>query len=297
MSPDPSPDMWDDATSTDPPDPAEQALRKALGTMDSLEPPPDDLFVQRALLRGRAATARRRSTLLGAAAAVVVVGTVGGTWYAANHGLGPGSGTTASAGGAASDSEAKANQDASGGAAFGSGGSAPPAAPGGPAVAPMRDASTWFAGPSTAVTQAFDAVWPTIASRWPDTFSGAYATDATNSRIVVAETAPDPQLEAFVRAAMPSPSDVEFTTAEHSFAEKQRVADQVVNDTASWRSRGVQVYSVWQDGRADQVIVVANEGSTPGVVVRRYGDIVRVVPAIASPAEPSNGATLPDLHP
>ncbi|MCU1538335.1 MAG: hypothetical protein JWP82_2686, partial [Humibacillus sp.] len=58
----------------------ERRLRKALGTVDDLEPPRDDLFVQRALLRGRARTARRRTSVLGAAAAVVVVGAVGGAW-------------------------------------------------------------------------------------------------------------------------------------------------------------------------------------------------------------------------
>ncbi|MGW5240995.1 hypothetical protein ACWEOW_18835 [Monashia sp. NPDC004114] len=276
------------------PDPAEQALRKALGTMNELEPPQDDLFVQRALLRGRAATARRRSALMGAAAAFVVLGSVGGTWYAANHGLTANSATSAGAGEAGS--EAKAPADASGGSGYSSGGNAPDV-PRGPAVAPQGTASVWFEGPSTPVTQGFDSVWPSIASRWPDTFSGAYTTDATNTHLVVAETQPNPALEALVRGAMPSPSDVEFTTATHSFAQKEQVAQQVVDDTAFWRSQGVEVYSVRQDGRADQVVVVADEGSTPGVIARHYGDIVRVVPASPAPPTAPNASSLPNLHP
>ncbi|GAB3046836.1 hypothetical protein GCM10027053_00670 [Intrasporangium mesophilum] len=274
------------------PDPAEQALRKALGTMNDLEPPRDDLFVQRALLRGRAATARRRSALIGAAAAFVVLGSVGGTWYAANHSLTANSATSAGAGEAGS--EAKAPADASGGSGYSSGGEPVPRAP---AVASQGTTSVWFEGPSTPVTQGFDFVWPSIASRWPDTFSGAYTTDATNTHLVVAETQPNPALEALVRGAMPSPSDVEFTTATHSFAQKEQVAQQVVDDTASWRSQGVEVYSVRQDGRADRVVVVADEGSTPGVIVRRYGEIVRVVPASPAPSVAPNGGTLPNLHP
>ncbi len=278
------------------PDPAELALRKALGTMNDLEPPRDDLFVQRALLRGRAATARRRSALLGAAAAIVVVGSAGGTWYAANHGL---SSTTASTAGQASDSEAKAGAGTAGGgtgSAYSNGGGAP-AVPRGPVVAPQSASSVWFEGPSTPVTLAFDTVWPSIVSRWPDTFSGAYTTDATNTHLVVAETQPNPALEAAVRAGMPSPSAVEFTTATHSFADKEQVAQQVVADTASWRTQGVQVFSVRQDGRADQVVVAADEGSTPGVIAQHYGDIVRVVPATAASSVAPNGSTLPNLHP
>jgi hypothetical protein len=278
-------------------DPAELALRKALGTMNDLEPPRDDLFVQRALLRGRAATARRRTALLGAAAAFVVVGAVGGTWYAANHGL---TATTASsAGAAAPESEAKAGADTAGGgtgSGYGSGGSAP-TAPRGANVVPQSASSIWFEGPATPVTRAFDSVWPSIISRWPDTFSGAFTTDATNTHLVVAETQPNPALETLVRGAMPAPTDVEFSTATHSFAQKQQVAQQVVDDTASWRSQGVQVYSVRQDGRADQVVVAADEGSTPGAIVRRYGDIVRVVPATAAPSTAPSGSTVPTLHP
>ena len=60
------------------PDQSEQQLRRALRTMNDLEPPTDELFVQRAVIRGRARTHRRRNTLIAAAAALVVVAGGGG---------------------------------------------------------------------------------------------------------------------------------------------------------------------------------------------------------------------------
>src|SRR4051794_17013949 len=96
--------MTDDPTRLPTPEPGrpedgEQRLRKVLGAVDDLEPPRDDLFVQRALLRGRARTSRRRNGVMGAAAAVVIAAAVGGgAWVMGQQG-GPSS--TASAGSAA----------------------------------------------------------------------------------------------------------------------------------------------------------------------------------------------------
>jgi hypothetical protein len=290
----------DDAAHEPPRDaPGELQLRKALATMNDLQPPRDDLFVQRAVLRGRAATARRRSTLVGAAAAFVVVAGVGGGWYAANHGVGSNSTTAASAPEAATDSGEKA-AGGSGAPAQGygsGGGSAPPAQSSPPSVRSTRDASTWFEPPATPVTLAFEAVEPAVVSRWPDLFSGVYATDETNSHLVVALTRPDAALQSLVTGAMPSPSDVDFTTATHSFAEKDRLARQVLRDSGYWRSRGVEIHGVRQDGRADQVVVLADEGATPGVLVAHYGDLLRVVPATAAPpGKLPDATTLPTLH-
>jgi len=292
--------MSDDTTRGQAPEPAELQLRKALATMNDLEPPRDDLFTQRAIMRGRAATARRRSTLLGAAAAVVVVATIGGGWYAANRGLNSsGTSSAASAPEAVTDSGATAGGSPGvGGPAQGYGkGSVPPGRTSPSTVPGMRDATTWFEGPATTQTQAFLAIEPTLVAGWPDVFSGVYATDETNSRLVVALTRRDAALESFVTASMPSPDDVAFTIATHTFTEKDQLAQQVLRDSAFWRSQGVEIYAVRQDGRADQVVVLADERATPGVIVRRYGDLVRVVPSTAAPSVTApGGSTLPTLQ-
>ena len=79
--------MTDDPTRPSATEDGEQRLRKVLGTVDDLEPPRDDLFMQRALLRGRARTSRRRSAMLGAAAAVVVGAVIGGSCALVAHPL------------------------------------------------------------------------------------------------------------------------------------------------------------------------------------------------------------------
>jgi hypothetical protein len=279
------------------PEEGELQLRKALSTMNDLEPPQDDSFAQRALMRGRARTSRRRSTLLGAAAAVVVVGAVGGTWLATNHGS---STSTASAGAA---SEVQRDSSATG---TGSGARSPQslsgsATPGGPGVAPSvpsaRDTNQWFGTLSTRQTSAFDAIEPTVASRWPDVFSGAYAVDATGARVAVVVTRHDTALEAFVAGAMPSPTDVEFVVMSHSLAEKQKVAKEIIDQRMLWRSKGIEIIAVTQDARSDRVVVLADEGSSPGLIAQQYGDIVRVVPSTpATPGKLPDGSTLPPLQ-
>jgi hypothetical protein len=279
------------------PEEGELQLRKALSTMNDLEPPRDDLFAQRALMRGRARTSRRRSTLLGAAAAVVVAGAVGGTWVATNHGA---STSSASAGSApevqkdssasGTDSGARSPQSLSGSAT-----------PGGPGVAPSvpsaRDTNQWFGTLSTRQTNAFDAIEPTVASRWPDVFSGAYAVDAAGARVAVVVTRHDPDLEAFVASAMPSRTDVDFVVMSHSLAEKQKVAKEIVDQRMLWRSKGIEIIAVTQDARSDRVVVMADEGSSPGLIAQQYGDIVRVVPSTpTAPGKLPDGSTLPPLQ-
>jgi hypothetical protein len=277
--------MTDDTTRGpgDAPEPGELQLRKALSAMNDLEPPRDDLFAQRALMRGRARTSRRRSTLLGAAAAVLVVGAVGGTWVAATQG--------SSSNSASSDAaQTAAGSSAGSGSGESLRGAAPPAAPGAaPSVPSARDATRWFGTLSTRQTNAFDAVEPTVAARWPDVFSGAYAVTKAGDRVAVAVTWHDPALETFVAGAMPAPTDVEFVIRSHPFTEKQRIEQEIVAERNLWREKGVDVVSVAQDGRADQVVVVVAEGSDSAMVTQRYGDVVRVVLA-----SPSSSGKLPD---
>src|SRR5690349_1617447 len=142
------------------PEAGELQLRKALSTMNDLEPPRDDLFVQRALLRGRARTSRRRNTVLGAAAALVVVGAVGTAWLTNQSG----SSTTASAG-----SAAEVPKNVTGAAGGSDNGLAATPDPldntgsagreGAPSVVPpARDLSTWFGSLNSPQTASFDAV-------------------------------------------------------------------------------------------------------------------------------------------
>ncbi len=279
------------------PEEGELQLRKALSTMNDLEPPRDDLFAQRALMRGRARTSRRRSTLLGAAAAFVVVGAVGGAWVSSNHGA---SSSSASAG------SAEVQKDSSGSAGQDNGARSPQSlsgtgVPGGPGVAPSvpsaRDLNRWFGTLSTPQTNAFTAIEPTVVSRWPAVFSGAYAVDATGARVAVAVTRHDPDLEAFVTRAMPSPTDVEFVVMSHSLEEKQKIAKEIVDQRMLWRSRGIEIIAVTQDARSDQVVVMADEGTSPGLIEQQYGDIVRVVPSTqTAPGKRPDGGTLPTMQ-
>ena len=277
------------------PEEGELQLRKALSTMNDLEPPRDDLFAQRALTRGRARTSRRRSTVLGAAAALVVVGAVGGTWVASNQGA---TSSTASAG-AASEVMKDATGDA--GADNGAQGLRGSQTPSGSGVAPSvpsaRDATRWFGTLSTPQTNAFDAIEPTVAARWPGVFSGAYAADPAGARVAVGVTRRDADLEAFVKAAMPSPSDVDFVVMRHSLVDKERVAQEIGDQRALWAAKGIQILGVTQDGRIDRVVVTADEGSSPGLVERQYGDIVRVVTSTqTAPGKLPDGSTLPTLQ-
>lgn len=274
----------------------ELQLRKALSTMNDLEPPRDDLFAQRALMRGRARTSRRRSTLLGAAAALVVVGAVGASWAVGNHGA---SSTTASAGSAeVQKNSSSAGQDNGARTPESLAGPGSPNGSGvGPPVPPARDTTRWFGTLSTPQTNAFTAIDPTVASRWPQVFSGAYAVDAAGARVAVVVTRHDPALEAFVARAMPSPTDVEFVVMSHSLEEKQKVAKEIVDQRMLWRSKGIQIIAVLQDARTDQVVVMADEGASPGLIEQQYGDIVRVVPSTqTAPGKLPDGSTLPPLQ-
>lgn len=281
------------------PEAGELQLRKALSTMNDLEPPRDDLFVQRALIRGRARTSRRRNTVLGTAAALVVVGAVGTAWMA-NHSASP---STASAGSAAS--APKDLTGAAGGSENGSGGTPQPLGNTGgvgrevapSVVPPARETSTWFGTLSSPQTMSFDTVEQQLVTRWADVFSGAYAADASASHLVVTVTRHDPTLESLVRGAMPSPGDVTFVVVEHSYAEKARVLQEIGSEREAWRSKGVDVVGLSMDARADVVVVLADEGASPGLLAQRYGDLIRVVPSSAVPTDKlPDGSTLPPLQ-
>lgn len=294
---------------------SERRVREVLSSVNDLEPPRDDLFVARAITKGRARTSRRRSAQFGAAAVVLIAGGFGGTWL-----LGQNSGSTASmaadAPAAASGAAAGTGEGASSvapsseGAAAGRGteSTVPPLSAGrGTADArgkaddrssSARDTSRWLQGPMTAQRIAFDALAPTLAARWPGVFSGAYAADPGNTRIVVALVRPDPALEALVRGAMPSPSDVQFVTATNSLAAKQKVAGSIREADGDLRSAGVQVTGIRLDGRTDRVIVSTTPGSTPGVLEERYGAtiVTTKVVAVTPPGKLPNGSTLPTLQ-
>lgn len=273
------------------PEAGELQLRKALSMMNDLEPPRDDLFVQRAVIRGRARTSRRRSAVFGAAAALLVVGGVGTAWVAGHSA----SQTTASAGSAAEAPKAVSGAD-------GGSGDSPQSlrgtdSAGGSEVAPAREASTWFGTVTSPQTAAFETVAETLVTRWPDTFSGAYAADAAGSHIVVTVTRHDPTLEALVKGAMPSAGDVEFAVVKHSYAEKSRVLQEIGNERETWRTKGVQIVGLSMDARTDTVTVLADEGASHGLVAQRYGDLVRVVPSTPVPAgKLPDGSTLPTLQ-
>ena len=282
---------------------SEQRLRRALGTVNDLQPPRDDLFAVRALNRGRARTARRRSVRLGAAAAVVVVGGVGGVWALSQTTVRPSSTSAAGAPAQSDEGAAAGGTEAARvpGPASGSQDSNRQGADrlaGGDLSAAARDTSRWLQGPTTPQRIAFDAIAPTLAARWADVFSGAYAADTTNTRIVVALVRPDPQLESFVTGAMPAASDVQFVTVANSLAAKEKVASEIAAGAGPLRSEGVDVTGIRLDGRTDRVVVTTATGSTPGVLERRYGATVVtvVVAAVTPPAKLPNGATLPTLQ-
>jgi hypothetical protein len=275
------------------PEAGELQLRKALSTMNDLEPPRDDLFVQRAVLRGRARTSRRRSTVFGAAAALLVVGGVGTAWMARDA-LPSATSGAGSAAGASQD--ASGPETGSGGARQSLRGTEPPREGDG-SVPAARDTSAWFGALASPQTAAFGVVEQTLVTRWADVFSGAYAADPAGSRIVVAVTRHDSTLETLVAGAMPSPSDVDFVVVKHSYAEKTRVLRQISAERQLWRSRGVQVLGLSIDARTDTVAVLADEGSSRGLLAQRYGDLVRVVPSTAGPtAKLPGGTTLPTLQ-
>lgn len=301
---------------------SEHRLRKALSTVNELQPPRDDLFVQRAVMRGRARTARRRSALLSGAAALLVVGAVGGSWAIGtvrSGGDASSAGAAASAPGAqrgdgnltvtegagptpgSADAPTGSGAPTASGAPDGTGApqtAAPPRTGTDNGVSGARDQNAWLQGPLTPQRSAFDSIAATLAARYPDVFSGAYAADAGNTRIVVALTRRDGALERLVTGAMPSPGDVEFVLAQHSFAEKQRVAAAIVGAMEALRSQGVLVREVRLDGRTDRVVVTADEGTSPGLLARTYGaDLVSVIPTATLPTVTlPNGSTPPPLQ-
>ena len=231
---------------------SEQELRKALGAVNDIDPPQDDLFLQRTLNRGRARAARRRRAVWGAAAGVALVGVVGGVWLSS-----PGSEDAATV---QADAGAVATAEAEGvpEAARDLGSEAP-------GVAPMRDGSVWMTGPTTTQSRAFDAIAPTLETRFADVFGGAYAVAPANTTIVVTRTRPDAELEAFVRDALPSPDDVRFEPAATTAAEKLAAALRVRDDAGAWRAKGVVVVDVRVDGERDRTVVTV-DGSIPGAL-------------------------------
>jgi hypothetical protein len=266
----------------------EHQLRKALDAANDLEPPADELFVQRALQRGRARTARRRSALVGAAAGVALVTVLGGTWLSGQQ-FGTGTATQGqSAGGMAQD-----GSEGSGGSRFGDTATGE-VAPARPQVPPAKDGSVWLTGRDTPQRAALDELIPTLSLSYPDVFGGAYATDETNTRLVVTVTRRDAGLESLVTSSMPSPGDVAFAVVANTAARKQEVAARVADDASGWLAKGIPIVDVRLDARADRVLVTVREAAAVSLIEQRYGtDIVRAEVGVGPPL----GGTLTDPGP
>ncbi|MGN6752474.1 MAG: hypothetical protein ACTHJJ_07960 [Intrasporangium sp.] len=252
---------------------SEQQLRKALGAVNDLEPPQDDLFVERAMRRGRAKAHRRRSWVVGTAAAVALVGVVGGTWVADHPGQDASTASGSASGmlrapGITEDNAAPAPELAT------------PGAHSGGAPAPMLPAgglSGWFTGPMTPVRAALESLAPTLEARFPDIFAGMYAADAGNAHIVVCVTRSDPALQAMVASAVPAGSDVEYRTVGHSIRVLRDAAARIESERVALQARGVIVLGTYLNARTNRV-VVSTTGDDHGAVAALVGaDVVTVV--------------------
>jgi hypothetical protein len=243
----------------------EHQLRKALDAANDLQPPADELFVQRAIQRGRARTARRRNAIVGAAAGLALVS--GGTWLVAHQ---PSGSTSFSSGSSGSSAERAQAGTAAGGATDGR------QLPSVGAVPPAKDSSVWLTGRDTPQRMALDELIPTLSLTYPDVFGGAYATDETNTHLVVTVTQRDAGLESLVTSSMPSPDDVTFAVVANTAARKQEVAARVAGDAPGWLAKGVTIVDVRLDARADRVRVTVREAAAVRLVEQRYGaDIVQ----------------------
>lgn len=261
-------------------------LRKALSAANDLEPPTDELFAQRALQRGRARAARRRNAIVGAAAGLALVVLGGGTWLVGQSVQG---GVSTSAGSA--ERMVDSGSPALGTAAAGGADEAPTVT----GVSPARDESVWLAGAVTPQRSAFDALVPTLTTAYPDVFGGAYATDESNTHIVVTLTRREAALERLVTASMPSPQDVRFAVVTNTAVSKLKVAAQVRADARGWMGKGLPIADVRLDARADRVVVTVLSGNAVRVVEDHYGPgIVRAEVGTGAPlGVPPTGATLP----
>lgn len=263
------------------PDQSEQQLRRALRTMNDLQPPADELFVQRAVIRGRARTHRRRNALVAAAAALVVVAGGGGAWLL--HGGLPGAQTASSA----SAPEVMSDSGSQGAPEGGAGGREQPTFSAGPDKAPVPSAaagSDWFVGPLTPQRAAIEALAPELTTAWASTFSGAWAKDGTNQRIVVALTHPDLDLERWISANVRDATAVEFVTATHNYADKAALVRRISADAPALATEGIVVSTVRQDFPADRVAIAASGTDAEARLKERYGaDWVTVTPLPAGP--------------
>ncbi|HEX6056721.1 MAG TPA: hypothetical protein VFY98_12980 [Intrasporangium sp.] len=252
------------------PDQSEQQLRRALRTMNDLQPPTDELFVQRAVIRGRARTNRRRNALLAAAAAFVVIASGGGAWLLQGGLPGATSASPASAPEVMSDQGSKSGADSD--AAGSAGGREQPFSPG-PDNVPVRPGvgSDWFVGPLTPQRAAIEGLAPELTTDWASTFSGAWAKDETNQRIVVALTHADLDLERWISANVRDATAVEFVTATHSYADKAALAARILSDSALLNQQGIVISTVTQDARADRVAVAASGTDAAARLQERYG--------------------------
>lgn len=275
------------------PDQSEQQLRRALSTMNDLQPPTDELFVQRAIVRGRARTYRRRNVLAGAAAAFILVAGGGGVWVLQN---GPAGRSATTQAGSAPEAQYDSKAGAPNPAVAPNGPSAP-TTPAGVGALGSRDGGL-FVGPMTPARAAFESLVPELTTTWASTFSGAWATDETNEHLVVALTQHDSELERWISANVRDASAVEYVLAAHSYADKTALADRIRGEYAALASEGIVVESVAQDYRADRVVIVAHGPAVAQRLADRYGaDWVTVTSLAEAPSgKLPDGSTLPTLE-
>lgn len=245
---------------------SEQQLRKALGAVNDLHPPRDDLFVDRAVTRGRARAYRRRSAIVGAAAAVVLVGGLGGTWVAGQgH-----DGTASSAGGSAPQVAAQSPGDNT----FGSAAAAPSEA-----MPPARDLSGWFTGTMTPLRAAMETLAPTLEARFPDVFAGMYAADAGNTRIVLCVTRSDAELERMVGSALPAGTEtgVTYQTVPHSIRQLRDAVTTIDAHRMTLQARGITVLRMDVAAKANRVVVTTMQDPGTAIADLVGADLVTIV--------------------
>lgn len=259
----------------------EARLRKALSGVNELEPPPDDLFVDRAVSRGRAKAHQTHRGWLVAAGAAGVLAVGGGGWWLSTHG-GGGSMPSSAAGAWSSPADSAVREAVTGLAADApnGGGSAPstsapvspttgtPEAPTTPVAVPTGEQFfTPFDGPPSA-RQSIDPALEYLLSEQRDSFVGAWVGDGG---IVLAFTRADPSAQEQVRALAAPGTQLTFTTGRFSVAEQGALMQRVASDVATWASKGVSIQSIANDPRTGQLVLSGTPAAAQADLDARYG--------------------------
>lgn len=262
----------------------EQRLREAMRTVDQLQPPRDDLFVDRAVSRGRARANRspRRALAAAGAAGVLVLAAYGlsqldggastATSSAPASAAASGAGEPPVATGAEPVIDVRAYVGPAVPEAAAAPGTRVATAPGAPmAGAPSgRDTDTDTAAtPPVPAAQGGDPVDPLaplltrLGRQYPATFAGAWPQGGS---VALGFTVmPDAAEQARIRTFAPG-AGLAFTTAPRSLQEQQVLARRAAQVAAGvLAERGVWVTSVTNDPRTGLVVLHATaSGIQPG---------------------------------